>query len=132
MYTLIYRDEEIDADIDLRSASTADAFKRELAMFNPPQTDPVLARAQQLLGTLTAAATIKKLIVKGQSDYKLTAESVLELPSTFTTVWEMRVYEQNPQWQYGLTADQLEEIQKKALQPSSGSKRSTKQPAKAS
>jgi hypothetical protein len=125
-----YKDKHIHAEIDIRAASTADAFNREKIMFGQLQSDPTLARAQQMVGTLLAAATVEKLNVDGK-DIKLTAETLLDLPSAFTTLWEMRVYEENPQWQFGLSADQLDEIQKKALQPTSGSGDSIEQPAKA-
>jgi hypothetical protein len=130
MKHLSYSDGSVKAEIDIRPASTRDGISREYLMYNDIPRDPVLLRAQQLLGTLTAAADVKLLERDGQP-IKLTAESLLDLPGALTTRWALDVFEVNPHWQFGISSAELEELQKKALQPSSGSEASTEQPTKA-
>lgn len=130
MKHISYDDGSVKAEIDIRPATTGDGIRREQMMYGEIQKDPVLLRAQQLLGTLIAAADIKVLEQDGQP-VKLTNESILELPGALTTLWGAYVFEVNPHWQFGITAEELEAFQKKASPPSSGSKDSTGQPAKA-
>lgn len=124
MKHISYDDGEVKAEIDIRPATTRDGINREYIMYNDVPKDPVMVRAQQLFGTLTAASDIQKLEVDGKP-LKLTNESLLELPGAFTTYWAACVFEVNPHWQFGITSEQLEKFQKKAPLPSSGSEVST-------
>jgi len=130
MKHLSYSDGSVEAEIDIRPASTRDGINREYLMYNDLPKDPILVRAQQLLGTLTAAADVKLLERDGQP-IKLTAESLLDLPGALTARWSLDVFEVNPHWQFGISSAELEELQKKVLLPSSGSEASTEQPTKA-
>jgi hypothetical protein len=130
MKHISYDDGSVKAEIDIRAASTRDGIQREYLMYNDLPKDPVLVRAQQLFGTLTAAADVKLLERDGQP-VKLTVESLLELPGALTTRWSLDVFEVNPHWQFGISSAELEELQKKALKPSSGLEASTEQPTKA-
>jgi hypothetical protein len=130
MKHLSYDDGKVKAEVDIRPATTGDGIRRDRDMYGDMPKDPVLQRAQQLRATLTAAADIQLLTVGG-ADYKLTNESVLELPGALTTLWGAYVFEVNPHWQFGITAEQLEELQKKAPSPSHGSKTSIEPTPKA-
>jgi hypothetical protein len=130
MKHISYDDGTVKAEIDIRPATTRDGIRRETLMYGELYKDPVLLRSQQLLGTLTAAADVQTLTVDGKP-VKLTAETILDLPGTLTTLWSLAVFEVNPHWQFGITSEELEAIQKKALTPSSGSEDSTEAPTKA-
>lgn len=123
MKHLSYEDGIVKAEIDIHEASTREGIQREYLMYDNSPKDPILLRGQQLFGTLTAAADIQLLEVDGKP-FKLTKENLLDLPNKFTVLWGAYVFEANPQWQFGITADELEKLQKKAQKPSSGSEHS--------
>jgi hypothetical protein len=125
-----YDDGHVKAEIDIREATTGDGIRREYLMYNDLPKDPVGIRARQLFATMTAAANVLALERDGQS-VKLTDETLLDLPGMLTELWTKKVFEVNPHWQFGITADELEKLQKKAPQPLNGSEVSTEQPAKA-
>lgn len=124
MKHLSYSDEHVKAEIDIREATTRDGIQREYLMYGEVPKDPILLRAQQLLGTLTAAADIRVLEVDGKA-IKLTKDTLLDLPGGLTTLWGAYVIEVNPHWQFGITSEELEALQKKAQKPSTGSEVST-------
>ena len=108
-----YNDNSYHAEIDIRPASTGDGIRREMLMYENAPKDPVQLRAQQLFGTLTAAADIITLEKDGKP-VTLTAAALLDLPGALTTLWGAYVFEENPHWQFGITAAELEALQKKA------------------
>ena len=127
---LSFDDGEYRAEIDIRPATTGDGIRRERDMYENPSKDPLELRAKQLLITLTAVADIQTLTKAGKS-IKLNVDTLLDLPGALTTLWSMYVFEANPHWNFGLTTDQLEAIQKKASPPSAGLPDSTEPQPKA-
>jgi hypothetical protein len=131
MKHLSFDDGTTRAEIDIRPATTGDGIQRGLLTYDLPKDDKLPYRARTLFANISVVSKIDILVCNGEP-LKLTPEAMLDLPDALTVLWEMDVLDVNPQWRYGLTADQLEEIQKKALMPSPGSPASTKPGSKAS
>ena len=132
MKHLSYDDGTYRAEIDIRPATTGDGIQRGLLTYDLPKDDKLPFRARALFASLSVVSDIQKLEKNGQA-IKLTPEILADdtLPDMLTTIWEMRVFEENQQWRAGLTADQLEELQKKLRKPSGGSEVSTEPQTKA-
>jgi hypothetical protein len=131
MKHLSYDDGSVCAEIDIRAATTDEGIQRGTVTYDVPKDDKHPFRAHSLFATLSVPSDILKLEVDGKPA-KFSIELMRKLPDAFTSLWERRVLEVNPQWRYDLTSDQLEEIQKKATRPSGGSKDSTGQAEKSS
>jgi hypothetical protein len=128
---IFYDDGTVKAEIVLRPpASTGDGIRRESLMYSKISKDPVLNSAQALYATLVSGSDIEVLERNGQL-VALSVDTVMELPGALTSLWELRIFEINPHWQYGVTPDQLENLQKKASKPSTGSDNFIEQPTKA-
>jgi hypothetical protein len=142
MKHLSYDDGTYRAEIDIRPATTDDGIQRGTLTYDIPKDDKLPFRVHSLFATLFCASTIQELTCEVKSDavgkepqyadIPFTLEAMRKLPDGLTVLWEMKVLDVNPQWRYGLNADQLEAIQKKATPLSGGSTTSTEQPAKAS
>lgn len=130
MKHLSYDDGTVQTEIDIRPATTDDGIERGSKTYDIPAGDKHPFRAHSLFATLTAPSDILKLEVDGKP-VKFTIDLMRKLPDAFTSLWERRVLEVNPQWRYDLTSDQLEELQKKVNPPSAGSKDSTEPQPKA-
>ena len=128
---LSYDDGTYRAEIDICPASTDEGIQRGTFIYDPPAEDKHPFRARVLFGNIFYASTVLKLECDGQP-IPLDIDTMRKLPDGLTALWEIRVTDLNPQWRPGLTADQLEAIQKKATPLSGGSTTSTEQPAKAS
>ena len=126
-----YDDGTYRAEIDIRPATTGDGIQRGLLMYDLPKDDKLPFRARTLFANLSIVSTIQKMDTPQSQIVTLTPESLLDLPDALTTLWEMKVLDENPQWRYGLNSDQLEELQKKLRKPSSGSETSTEPQTKA-
>ena len=135
-----YDDGTYRAEIDIRPATTGDGIQRGLLTYDLPKDDKLPFRARTLFANLSVVSKIDKLTrqagTKDNGDpvietIKLTPESLLELPDALTSLWELKVLDENPQWRYGLNSDQLEELQKKLRKPSPGSEISTEPQPKA-
>jgi hypothetical protein len=79
---------------------------------------------------LTVACDIELFQIDGV-DTKFDYTLCDTLPDVFLWLWEQKVYEVNPHWQFGQTVDNVEQIQKKVMPPTTGSKASTKPDTKA-
>ena len=128
---LSYDDGTYRAEIDICPASTDEGIQRGTLTYDIPKDDKLPFRVHSLFATLFCASTITKLECDGQT-IPFDIDGMRKLPDGLTVLWEMKILDANPQWRYGLNADQLEAIQKKATPLSGGSTTSTEQPAKAS